>query len=52
MGGDGMVKYSVEAIYETYLYTNSMSKTANQIGCHVNTVRNVLHEFGINLSEQ
>lgn len=52
MGGDGMVKYSVEAIYETYLNTNSMSKTANQIGCHVNTVRNVLHEFGINLSEQ
>lgn len=52
MGGDGMIKYSVEAIYETYLKTNSMAKTANEIGCHINTVRKVLHEFNINLSDQ
>ena len=30
--------------------TNSMQKTALNMNCHVNTVRNVLREYGINKS--
>ena len=51
LGGSGVVKYSIETIYETFCQTNSMQKTAQQIGCHVNTVRSVLREYGINSSE-
>lgn len=52
MGGDGTVKYSVEAIYEDYLTTQSIEKTAKNIGCHVSTARRILREYGINLHEQ
>lgn len=52
LGGGGTIKYSVETIYEDYCQTNSIQKTAKNIGCHPNTVRNVLREYGINHSEQ
>ncbi len=52
MGGDGTVKYSVEAIYEEFCKTNSIEKTAKNIGCATSTARRVLREYGINLHEQ
>lgn len=47
MGGGGTIKYSIEAIYEEYLKTQSLSLTAKNIGCHTNTARRVLNEYGI-----
>ena len=52
MGGDGTVKYSVEAVYEDYLITQSIEKTAKNIGCHPQTARRILREYGINNHEQ
>ena len=51
-GGKSGFKYNIDAIYEDYLITNNMSKTSKNIGCHLNTVRNILHIFGINESNQ
>lgn len=52
LGGDGVLKYSIEAIYEDYCNTNSMLQTSKNIGCHIGTVRRVLREYGINNHEQ
>ena len=52
MGGGGAVKYSVEAVYEDYLITQSIEKTAKNIGCHTQTARRILREYGINNHEQ
>ena len=51
-GGGGTIKYNLAAIYEEYCKTNSIAQTAKNIGCHTNTARNVLREYGINLHEQ
>lgn len=51
-GGDGVIKYSAEAVYETYCQLNSIEQTAKKIGCHINTARSILREYGINLHEQ
>ena len=51
-GGGGVIKYSAEAIYEEYQKTNSIEKTAKNIGCGITTARNILREYGINKSEQ
>lgn len=47
LGGGGTIKYSSEAIYEDYIKTQSMNQTAKNFSCHINTVRNVLKEYGI-----
>lgn len=52
LGGGGAVKYSIEAIYEEFCKTNSIEKTAKNIGCATSTARRVLKEYGINLHEQ
>lgn len=52
LGGGGTIKYSVEGVYEDYLKTNSIEKTAKNIGCHINTARRILREYGINNHEQ
>lgn len=52
LGGGGTIKYSVEAVYEDYLITQSIEKTAKNIGCHTNTARRILREYGINNHEQ
>ena len=36
------LKYNLEAVYEDYLVTQSIEKTAKNIGCHTNTVRRIL----------
>ena len=46
-GGRGTVQYSVEEIYNDYMVTGSMNQTAKNIKCSINTVRKVLHEYGI-----
>lgn len=51
-GGSGTLKYNLEVVYEDYLVTQSIEKTAKNIGCHKNTVRRILREYGINLHEQ
>ena len=52
LGGGGTVKYSIEAIYEDYCQTGNMQQTARNFGAHVNTVRNILKEYGINETAQ
>ena len=49
-GGKGFY-YNIEDIYQDYLQTQNMNKTANNVGCHVNTIRNILRIYGINKSE-
>lgn len=49
-GGKGFY-YDLDKIYQDYLETNSMSKTAINVGCHVNTIRNILRVFGVDKTE-
>lgn len=51
LGGDGAILYSVEAVYEDYLKTNSIKQTSKNIGCHENTARRILREYGIDKNE-
>lgn len=51
-GGNSGFKYDINAVYEDYLQTNNIAKTAKNIGCHTTTARNILHEFGVNGYEQ
>lgn len=50
LGGESGRKYDVNEILETFNKTQSLFKTANIIGCHITTVRNVCRGLGINLS--
>lgn len=50
-GGNSGFYYDVEAIYEDYLKTQNINQTAKNVGCHFNTVRNIIRLYGINHSE-
>lgn len=47
LGGSKGYKFDIEKIYNEYKNTNSISQTAKNIGCSINTARRVLHEYGI-----
>lgn len=46
-GGDGKPVYDRQAIYESYLKIKSIKKVAAQYHCALETVANILDEFGI-----
>lgn len=50
-GGNSGFFYDIEAVYEDFLRTGNIHKTAENIGCHTTTARNILRIFDINLTE-
>lgn len=51
LGGEGVVKYNMDAVYEDYNFTQSIKQTAKNFKCHENTVRNILREYGVDKTE-
>ena len=46
VGGNSGFHYNIDAIFEDYQKTNSLSETAKHFNCHYNTVKNILKIFG------
>ena len=50
-GGDCGFFYDIDAVYEDYLKTNNIAKTAKNIGSSIGTARRILRLFDINGNE-
>lgn len=50
-GNNNPLNLDYEAIYQRFLETNSMSKTAEEFNCSVTPVRNALRQHGIDYSD-
>lgn len=46
-GGETGCQYDPEEILKDYLKTNNISQTARNFNCHKNTVRQIIHSYGI-----